>query len=454
MTPEGFRPNPGPQRAFLATPADVAFYGGAAGAGKSYAITLDPLRHVHRRGFGAVVLRRESTRLTGSGSIWEEMSGVYPNVRGLEVRSRESPQLEWRFGSGALVELRHLQHEKDVHAHQGKQYAAIYFDEVCEFTGSQFWYMLSRLRTTCGIRPYVRGTCNPDPDSFVRQMVDWWIGPDGFPVAERSGVLRWFVRDGDELAWFDTEDEARERFPGRNPLSFTFIAANLADNPKGDPTYRDKLEALPRVERERLLGGNWNIRPAAGLYFPRRCFEVVDALPSPPVSTVRAWDKAATRPHAGNPDPDWTRGARVSKLRDGRYAIEHIEGLRGSPGEVEQAMRAIAAQDGPSVPVIIWQDPGQAGVVDRDATMRHLDGYQVRAIRAASDKVTYAGVWSPHVETGKVLLVRGPWVEPFLAEAEAFPDGKHDDAVDAVSLAFQALTASRYAEALTRAAWL
>jgi predicted phage terminase large subunit-like protein len=452
---DGFAPNQGPQREFLATRADVAFYGGAAGAGKSYAITLDVLRHAHRKGFGAIVLRREATRLTGSGSLWEEMHGVYPNVRGLTATSRESPALEWRFNGASLVELRHLQHEKDVHAHQGKQYAGIYFDEVTEFTGSQFWYMLSRLRTTCGIRPYVRGTCNPDPDSFVKGMIEWWLDDVGFPIPERSGVLRWFIRDGDDLVWFDSEAEAREKYPSRNPLSFTFIAASLADNPRGDPTYRDKLEALPRVERERLLGGNWNIRPAAGLYFPRRCFEVVERVPGPVTMTVRAWDKAATRPHPGNPDPDWTRGAKVSRLRDGRFVVEHVEGLRGSPGEVEQAILAIAAQDGPSVPVVVWQDPGQAGVVDRDATLRALSGFQVRSIRASRDKLAYAGVWAPHVEAGRVLLVRGAWTDAFLAEAESFPEGKHDDAVDAVSLAFQALTESRYAEALAKAkSWL
>lgn len=446
------RPNRGPQERFLETRADIAFYGGSAGAGKSFATILDPLRHVKRKGFGAIVLRREAVRLTGSGSLWEEMSGIYP---GTGARGRESPTLEWRWPTGALLELRHLQHEKDVHAHQGKQYAGIYFDEVCEFSERQFWYMISRLRTTCGVRPYVRGTCNPDPDSFVRRMIDWWIGADGLPIAGRSGVIRWFIRAGDDLRWYDAPDAARIEFPDRNPMSFTFIAASLADNPLGDPTYRDRLESLPLVERERLLGGNWNIRPAAGLYFQRRHFEIVDRLPGPVTASVRFWDKAATRPSASNPDPDWTRGAKVSRLKDGRFIVEHIEGLRGSPGEVERAIVAMAAQDGPACTVGVWQDPGQAGVADRDATLRALEGHRFKSVRASQNKVTYAGVWSPHAEAGRVLLLRGSWNDAFLAEAEGFPDAKHDDQIDAVSGAFQVLTQSRYAEAMASgASWV
>lgn len=385
------------------------------------------------------MLRREAVRLIGSGSIWEEMRGLYPRcIAG--ATARESPVLEWRFPSGSLIELRHLQHEKDVHAHQGKQYAAIYFDEVCEFTERQFWYMLSRLRTTCGIRPYVRGTCNPDPDSFVRRMIDWWIGPDGLPIMSRSGVLRWFVRDGDDLAWFDTEAEARASYPTRNPLSFTFIAATLRDNPKGDPTYADRLDSLPSVERARLRDGNWDIRPAAGMYFRRPMFDVLEQRPiaSAVKRRIRAWDKAAT-PANGSNDPDWTVGVLLAELHGGGYVVEHVERLRGAPAAVDAAMRTLAEQDGVGVEVLAWQDPGQAGVVDVEHMRTLLKGFRFRALRASQDKITYAGVWQSQAEGRRISIMRGPWLEPLLATLEAFPDGKHDDDVDALSLAFQAM---------------
>ena len=437
------RPNPGPQEAYLSTAADIAFYGGAAGSGKTFATVLDPLRHIHRKGFTAVVLRRTSDRLQGGGSVWSETQGIYPLVGGTP---RESPTLQWKWPSGAILQMLHLQYEKDVHSHQSKQYAAIYFEEVCEFTEHQFWYLYSRNRTTCGIRPYVRGTCNPDPDSFVRGMIDWWIGPDGLPIAERSGVLRWFIRDGDELVWFATAEAAREAFPDRGPISFTFIAAALADNPKGDPTYADKLKALTRVERERLLGGNWNVRAHAGDYFKRRDFCVVE--PDDPIIDevtrwTRAWDLAATEPSERNKDPDWTAGAHMGITPDGAIVIRDMERFRGSPGKVEDALVRMASQDGRNCAVAVWQDPGQAGKSQVEHLGKKLrsGGYVLHSEPATSNKETYAKLWSPVAERGDVYLVRGAWNDTFMGECEAFPTpGVHDDQVDAASRGYVFLT--------------
>jgi hypothetical protein len=54
-----------------------------------------------------------------------------------------------------------------------------------------------------------------------------------------------------------------EQFPDYEPddiLSVTFIPGKLDDNPTliaKDPSYRGRLKSLPRVERDRLLKGNW-----------------------------------------------------------------------------------------------------------------------------------------------------------------------------------------------------
>lgn len=431
------RPNPGPQEIFLATSADIAIYGGSAGAGKSFAVTMDILRHAYRKGFAGVVFRREHKRLIGGGSIWEEMAGIYPLLP--SPATPKLDPLQWRFPDGGLIELHHMQYEADKHAHQGKQYAAIYFDELTEFTEGQFWYLLSRLRTTCGIRPYVRATCNPDPDSFVRRLIAWWIGADGLPIRERSGALRWLIRSGDDLLWYDSEDDARTAHPGRNPLSLTFIAATLADNPKGDPTYRDKLEALPRVDRERLLGGNWDVRAASGEVFRRGWFGAAGPVLDRDVAQrIRAWDLAATEPHAGNPDPDWTVGARIARLRDGSTVIEHVERFRGTPAAVQARIAAIASTDPRGTICAIPQDPGQAGKDQASRMVRDLGGKGVRVqvVRIGSDKVTYAHAWSALAEHGHVSVTPGPWVDPMLVELEAFPGRGHDDQVDALSLAF------------------
>jgi predicted phage terminase large subunit-like protein len=51
-------------------------------------------------------------------------------------------------------------------------------------------------------------------------------------------------------------------------------------------------------------------------------------------------------------------------------------------------------------------------------------------VRVTADKFTRA-------EAGKVVLVRGPWIDDFLDQVCSFPNGRHDDQVDAVSLAVQ-----------------
>src|SRR5690606_31052049 len=155
----------------------------------------------------------------------------------------------------------------------------------------------------------------------------------------------WMVRAGDDLEWFDTEAEALAAYPGRRPLSFTFIPASLADNPKGDPTYRERLELLPRVERERLLGGNWNIRAAAGSFFRRDWFRIVDEPPEC-VAWMRGWDLAASEPSPSYPDPDWTRGALVGITKDRRIVIRDMASLRGTAGAVEKLIKSTAELDG------------------------------------------------------------------------------------------------------------
>lgn len=433
------RPQPGPQELFMASPADVAIYGGAAGSGKSYAVLLWLASLVHLERFAGVVFRRTSTELTGGGSIWEESQAIFRAMGGV---ARQNPNLDWRFPSGAMVEFRHLQHAWDVHSHQSKQYASIIFEELTQFEESQFWYLLSRARTKAKVKAHIRATCNPDPDSFVRKLIGWWIGPDGLPIESRSGVLRWFVRTGDSLSWFDTKAAALAEFPEATPLSLTFVSAKLDDNRLGDPTYRSRLEALPYVERERLLGRNWDVRPVAGTVLRREWFRLVDGPPGPILRSVRGWDKGATT------GGDWTRGAKLCDLGEGAgWYLADMIGLKDTPGGVFRAMRHAAELDGLTTPIAIWQDPGQAGVVDVDATRKELVGYAVHAHRASESKLAYATPWATAAEHGArgtggpFYVQRAPWNEAFFAEVDGFPTGANDDQVDAVSCAWQSLSA-------------
>ncbi len=432
------RPQPGPQEAFLATPADIAIYGGAAGGGKTFALLIEPLRHIAVEGFGAVVFRRTSTQIRQEGGLWDESARLYKLVGG---RPREQ-RLDWRFPSGARVGFSHLEYERDRFNWDGAQIPLLGFDQLEHFTYRQFFYLLGRNRSTCGVRPYVRATCNPDPDSWLADFVAWWIDPaSGYPIAERAGRLRWFLRLGDEIAWADSEEELlAEHGSGATPLSVTFIPARVTDNRvllRRDPGYVAKLRALPTVERERLEKGNWKIRPAAGLYFRRDDFEIVDALPAGGRG-VRCWDLAATEPQPGS-DPDWTAGVKMMRAESGLFFVEDVRRLRGSPLKVERAVKNTASADGKAVEIGLPQDPGQAGKAQAQRFVRALAGYNVRIRRESGDKITRAAPLSAQAEAGNVKLLRGPWNDAFLAELENFPEG-HDDQVDAAAGAFDMLT--------------
>lgn len=249
---------------FAKSKADIIIYGGQAGGGKSFALVAEPLRHIKNPGFRGAIFRRTSEQITGGGGLWDEACKLYPIAEGT---MRGGSHLDARFPSGASISFEHLQHEKTKYEHQGKQYAYLGFDEVTHLTQSQFLYMLSRNRSTCGIRPYVRCTCNPDATSWVKRWVDWWIDPaTGFPIPERSGVIRFVVVVDGEPSFGDSPRELVDRFPNEgfnesDVLTFTFIPATLDDNPelvKRDPGYRARLKAQPRIERERLEKGNWN----------------------------------------------------------------------------------------------------------------------------------------------------------------------------------------------------
>lgn len=467
--PKQWGPQEGPQRAFAECEADIAIFGGSAGGGKSFALLYECVKWVMLatvRAYRAVLFRRTNPELIGGGGLWDESQELY---RAFGGRPRGAPALDWTFEAPTRkiahrhrIEFRHLQRDSTVHEHQGRQYAFIGFDELTHFTEAQFWYMVSRLRSQCGVRPYLRATCNPDPDHFVKDLIAWWLDDEGYPDLAKSGVIRWFVRVDDALQWFDSREAAVAEHPDSEPLSFTFIASRLADNKilaANDKGYKGRLMALTRVQRERLLGdakrgGNWFVTEGEGEFFNKSDFQESDGPPSPVVFTCRGWDKAASRPSAQYPDPDWTRGVRVSLCRDGELWIDDAEEMRDTPPAVMRLQRATAERDTRAVVQAIYRDTGDAGASDAHTTARGLEGFQVHEVeswqadsskekgdfRSSRAKRARARIWMKRVEDHRVFIKRGvPWAGSLKSEAHRFPKGRHDDWIDAISCAIMAI---------------
>ncbi|MEG2001236.1 MAG: terminase family protein, partial [Evtepia sp.] len=254
----------------------------SAGGGKSWALLAEPLRHIYNPAFRCVIFRRTMSQIMNSGGLYDASQQLYRLIPGAE--SRKSPRPHWIFPSGAIIYFAHLQLRDSVYDWQGTEIALIEFDELTHFEESQFWYMLSRNRSTCGIRPYVRCSTNPDPDSFVRKLMRWWINPNtGYAIPERSGIIRYMARLNGEVQWAGSRAELIQMGAENTEIkSFTFIMSSVYDNLellKQNPEYISNLKALPTVEQERLLNGNWKITPAAGLYFKRSRVNLIEELP-------------------------------------------------------------------------------------------------------------------------------------------------------------------------------
>lgn len=453
----------GPQRVAAESDATIIFFGGAAGGGKTRWLVHDLAKYFDVEGYGACIYRRTYGELTAIGGVCQEMEKIYPHLGGF---CRDSKH-EWRFPSGAKVCWGQMEHvATSLRQLQGTQFCAIGMDELPHFEEKQFWMAFSRLRTLAGVRTRLLATMNPEPDSWVRRLIDWWIGEDGYPIAAHSGVVRWFERKDGILNWYDSEREAIAA-GAVAPTSFTFIPAKIWDNPalmNADPGYLAKLRALPPVEQARFLAGNWNVREASGDKFQQGWFPrlepgpIARKLARQPLDQdffrkIRVWDPAGTPFHGDTAkgiarpevfrartsgDPDWTRGLLVAQARDKRIAVLDMVSARDTPGAIESLICRTAELDGPNVTQVIWQDPGQAAIYQIEQMTKAVRKLRRKliAVTARLSKEDYAGISSRTAFAGNILVIdRVPWADEFFRELESFPGGAHDDIVDALSLA-------------------
>lgn len=171
--------------------------------------------------------------------------------------------------------------------------------------------------------------------------------------------------------------------------------------------------------------------PAEGGVFKPDAMPVVDALPvGVRVDWVRGWDFGATE--TGDP----SAGARLGRLSDGRYIIADVVRARLGPEERDQALKNTSARDGLDTVVGLPQDPGQAGLSQVKYFCRLLAGHRVRTSPESGDKVVRAEPFASQVNVGNVLMLRAPWNDALVAEMRLFPNGTHDDQIDALSRAF------------------
>lgn len=182
--------------------------------------------------------------------------------------------------------------------------------------------------------------------------------------------------------------------------------------------------------------------PPEGNYFKRAWFEIIDANRVPrDLDCVRSWDLAATASgENGNDDPDWLVGCKMGVDPSGVYYIQHVRREQVSARGVEVSITQQASIDN-ECRIRIEQEGAASGKIVGSYFTRLLDGYDARFVPVPrSSKFTRSGPFNAACERGDVKLVAGAWVDVFLDELAAFPNGSHDDQVDAAVGAYTELS--------------
>jgi predicted phage terminase large subunit-like protein len=458
-------PQEGPQEKFVASDADIVIYGGQAGGGKTFGLLFIPIAYLDVPKFDAIIFRRTTKQIKNPGGLWQKAEELYKYFPNAEKRISDLQYRFWSTGKGkkevvSTITFAHMELEKDKENYQGAEVAFIGFDELTHFLRSQFTYMLSRNRSMSGVPGMIRATCNPDPDSFVYDLVKWWIDEEGFAIPERSGKKRYMIVFKSDWHQYDSIPELLEDWEGTikreaeeegrtlqeqlkiRVKTITFIHAAVEDNKilmRANPEYLSNLNSLDHIDYMRLRRGNWKVRSAAGSYFKPEWFSFVDAAPVAKIKTVRYWDRAASAETKDNPDPDFTVGIKMSKGKDGFLYIEDMVRFRQNPGKVKAAIKNTATLDGVDTFIYLEQEPGASGKAEVQFLIQELAGYVAYPDRKITKTEQMCRPVSAQAEAGNIKIVKGSWNHDFLAEVFNFPEAAHDDIVVSLIGAFNAI---------------
>ena len=394
------------QMEFLSSFDPEVMYGGAAGGGKSAAILMAGLMFVTEPGYNALILRRNYSQLTLPGALIDLSKEWLADT---DARWNDNDK-KWTFPSGATLTFGYLDCENDKYRYQGAAFHFVGYDELTQFTSSNYLYLFSRNRKIIGSQFPLRFRSASNPGGIGHE----WVKERFIPEIVDGKIIQ------------------------KNSL---FISAKLEDNPHLDKeSYEKNLEELDPVTRKQLREGDWEVS-AAGNFFPRHKFIVTDNIPNRG-RKVRYWDFAGTKQKEGQ-DPDYTAGVLMLAWK-GQYWIIDVVRERCNPRMLETLVQNTAESDGKDVEIFIEQEPGSSGKIAVDHYIRNvLRGYTVKPIKTTGSKVNRAKPFSAAVENDNVHILRASWNKSFLEECSVFPQtGFHDDQPDAASGAFDQLNIS------------
>jgi predicted phage terminase large subunit-like protein len=407
------------QQAFLLLECKDAFYGGAAGGGKSDALLMAALQYVDVPGYAALLIRdtyqnlvmpgalleRSDTWLAGTDAKWDSQAKtwLFPTI----IKLKNGKTIP---GKPASITFGYLDKDKDHLRYKSAEFQFIGLDEATDLRWNQIIYLFSRLRRLKG------------------HMV-----PLRFRLASNPGGI--------------SHNEIKNKYvdPKTRKKGVAFIPAGLSDNPYLEADeYRDSLSNLDPTTREQLMNGDWNVKKSSNTFL-REWWVLCDERwhKNEIMTAVRYWDLASTDEKSKvTKEPCYTAGVRMVKHKDGiRIMVDDVIRVRKDPNTLRKILRQTADIDRtlyPDIVTVVEHDPGQAGDWQVSDLRRNVfPDIPFKSPRPSGSKVVRAMPYANKAGDGYVLLLKGQWNADYIDEAEDFPDGAFADQIDSSSGAYK-----------------
>ena len=340
-------PLPGPQTAAYESEADILYYGGAAGGGKTdlligIALTSHTKSIIYRReGVQTISIEDRVFEILGSKKGWNGQDSV------LRLNGRQ-------------IELGSCKDLGDEQKYQGRAHDFKGFDEIPHFQESQFRFLCGWLRSSKkGQRKRIIAAGNPPTNKDGQWVTSFWapwLDPT-YPNPAQPGELRWFTTVAGKDFECPNGDPIEIDGEMVQPLSRTFIPSKVQDNAfMMESGYEAILQALPEPLRSQMLRGDFSAGTEDSMWqvIPTEWVELamsrwsedgkkgdmtscgVDVARGGKDSTVIStrygswYSRLRKLPGIATPDGQTAAGAAISEIRDGAPIHVDVIGVGGS----------------------------------------------------------------------------------------------------------------------------
>ncbi len=413
----------------------------------SFSLLMAAAQYIDQPNYNAIIFRKTYQELSkGDGLIPLSMKWFKPFEK--DGVHWNSDNMQWEFPSGAILGFGYLASDNDKYKYIGQAYQFIGFDELTQQPEENYTFLFSRLvrdktQLETDIPLRMRATTNPN-GPHVGWVYDRFVNKRTKPNIRQKIIDQAQEKINANILKPEEFNEAyiKHRMP-------KFIPSLAEDNPYLDMiSYMDSLDKLDPVTRAQLAKGNWEIR-AIGNMFNREWFEKVPAAKVPvfDLIKVRYWDMAATR------EGDYTASCHLGyDKKQGVFYILDMKLLKLSPREIEREIYLSAIDDGPQTIIYMEREPGSAGIHNIDHYKRKVipPGWMFREDRVSGDKEARARPLSAACDKELIKIAwsrkTDTWFDPVMEQLETFPEGEHDDAVDALASAFNILNKRLYSK--------